>query len=150
VWFGLGLVNGHDFWREIPARKTGSIVHDAMLETRDGAEGLIRARSRWQAADGTVVCTDVTASGSAARTRARFLDFEIALQASHGALTLGDTEEGAMAVRVNEQIRVTHGHKPDLSLGRDTSSTRRAIGTRRRGASAQRGATTLARCATAG
>jgi hypothetical protein len=36
VWFGLGLVNGHDFWREIPERKTGSVVHDAILETRDG------------------------------------------------------------------------------------------------------------------
>ena len=30
VWFGQGMVNGHDFWREIPARKTGSIVHDAI------------------------------------------------------------------------------------------------------------------------
>ena len=117
VWFGLGLVNGHDFWREIPARKTGSIVHDAILETRDGAEGLIRARSRWEAADGKIICTDVTSIRIRRTDAGTLLDFDIVLKASHGPVTIGDTEEGAMAVRVNEQIRVTHGHKPDLKAG---------------------------------
>ena len=117
VWFGLGLVNGHDFWREIPERKTGSIVHDGILEVRDGAEGLIRVRSRWEAADGKIICTDETAIRIRRASAGTFLDFEIALKASHGALTLGDTEEGAMAVRVNEAIRVTHGKKPNLRPG---------------------------------
>ncbi|MFM9079106.1 MAG: DUF6807 family protein, partial [Opitutaceae bacterium] len=36
-------------------------------------------------------------------------DYEVRLLATHGAVTLGDTEEGTMAVRVNEAIRVTHG-----------------------------------------
>jgi hypothetical protein len=117
VWFGLGLVNGHDFWREIPARKTGSVVHDAILEVRDGPEGLIRARSRWEAADGKVICTDVTSLRVRRTTAGTFVDFEITLKASHGALTLGDTEEGAMAVRVNEAIRVVLGEKPALRPG---------------------------------
>jgi hypothetical protein len=37
------------------------------------------------------------------------LDYEVRLLATHGAVTFGDTEEGTMAVRVNEAIRVTHG-----------------------------------------
>ena len=117
VWFGLGLVNGHDFWREIPARKTGSVVHDAILDVRDGPDGLIRARSRWEAADGKVICTDVTSIRIRRTDAGTFVDFEIALKASHGALTLGDTEEGAMAVRVNEAIRVVLGEKPHLRPG---------------------------------
>ena len=35
-----GLVNGHDLWREIPEKKTGRIVLDAILETRGGPAGV--------------------------------------------------------------------------------------------------------------
>ena len=109
VWFGHGLVNGHDFWREIPEKKTGSIVHEAILEQRDGAEGFLRARSRWVSAAGETICTDETSYRVRRVTEGYFLDCEIVLKASHGKVVLGDTEEGAMAVRVNEAIRVSHG-----------------------------------------
>ena len=45
------------------------------------------------------------------------IDYDITLKASHGAVSLGDTEEGAMAVRVNEAIRVTHGEKRAVRPG---------------------------------
>jgi hypothetical protein len=117
VWFGHGLVNGHDFWREIPERKTGTIQHEAILEHRGGTDGLIRAASRWVAADGKVICTDVTSIVIKPTGDGIFVDFEIVLKASHGPVTLGDTEEGTMAVRVNEAIRVTYGKKPELRPG---------------------------------
>lgn len=117
VWFGHGLVNGHDFWREIPEKRTGSILHDALLEHRDGPTGLIRARSRWQAADGTIVCTDETSIRIQRTAAGTTLDFEVAVKASHGPVTLGDTEEGTMAVRVNEAIRVTHGKNKEKRPG---------------------------------
>lgn len=117
VWFGHGLVNGHDFWREIPDRKTGRIVVEAVLETKDGPTGLLRVRSRWLAADDTVICTDETSIRVHRDAAGTWLDFEITLHASHGPLTLGDTEEGAMAVRVNEAIRVTHGKGKDKRTG---------------------------------
>lgn len=117
VWFGHGLVNGHDFWREIPEKRTGAIIHEALLETRDGPTGLLRTRNRWVAADGSVVCTDETSIRFSRTSAGTWLDFEIALQASHGGLTLGDTEEGAMAVRVNEAIRVAHGKGKDRRPG---------------------------------
>lgn len=109
VWFGHGLVNGHDFWREIPARNTGSIVHDALLETRGGPTGVLRARSRWVAASGETICTDETTYRFRRTADGTFVDVEIALQATHGPIVLGDTEEGFMGVRVNEAIRVTQG-----------------------------------------
>ena len=111
VWYGHGLVNGLDFWREIPDKKTGRIVHDAILEQRDGPTGLIRVRNRWESADGKIICTDETAIGIRHTAGGYFLDYEITLKASHGDLVFGDTEEGTMAVRVNEAIRVSSDKK---------------------------------------
>jgi len=117
VWFAHGLVNGHDLWREIPEKKTGRIVLDSLLETRPGPTGLLRARSRWLTADGQPLLTDETTLRISRRPEGTFLDFEIRLLATHGAVTLGDTEEGTMAARVNETIRVTHGKGKDKRPG---------------------------------
>jgi len=118
VWFGHGLVNGVDFWREIPEKKTGSIVHAAILEQRDGDEGLLRTRNRWQTADDKTVLTDETTIRFRRTSDGTWLDYEIRLKASEGPLVFGDTEEGAMAVRVNEAIRVTQGkNKKDYRRG---------------------------------
>jgi hypothetical protein len=117
VWFGHGLVNGHDFWREDPKRNTGSIRQEAILEQKDGPAGLIRVRNRWDSSEGKTICTDETTIRIWRTTAGTWLDYEIALKATHGALTLGDTEEGAMAVRVNEAIRVTVGEKKEKRPG---------------------------------
>ena len=116
VWFGHGLVNGHDFWRAVPG--AGRIVHDSVVEQRDGPEGLIRVRHRWEAADGKPVCSDETTVRVRRVPGGYYLDHEITLQATHGPLVLGDTEEGTMAVRLNEAIRVSHGKKKDLRPGK--------------------------------
>lgn len=117
VWFGHGRVNGHDLWRVRPDRHTGTIQHDGVLETRDGPEGLLRVRHRWQAADGTTLCTDVTTIRIRRVADGTFLDHEIVIKASHGPLVLGDTEEGVLAVRVNEAIRAVHGEGGDRRAG---------------------------------
>lgn len=111
LWFTHGNVNGHDFWSE--DRNFGRIVHDGFIEVKSGRTvGVLRARNRWVAADGTVVCTDErTLRVYAGPDSERLLDFEITLQASHGELTLGDTKEGTMALRLAETMRL----KPNKS-----------------------------------
>jgi hypothetical protein len=109
VWFAHGLVNGHDFWRELPDNKTGRIVYDDILEQRDGATGLLRVRSQWISGDGQPICTDETSYRFQRVPEGYFLDCEITLIASHGQVVLGDTEEGALGVRVNEGIRLSVG-----------------------------------------
>lgn len=118
VWFGHGLVNGHDFWRAIPG--TGKIRHEAVLEQRDGSVGVIRVRHRWEAADGRTICSDETTLRIQRVDGGTYLDHEIAIQATHGPLVLGDTEEGALAVRVNEAIRVAHGRGKEKRPGAGT------------------------------
>ena len=107
LWFAHGAVNGHDFWSEQKA--FGKTVHQDFLEIKSGAKlGLIRSRNNWVAADGKLICTDErTLRFYAPATPAeRLLDFDITLHASHGDLTLGDTKEGTMAVRLAETMRL--------------------------------------------
>ncbi len=107
LWFAHGAVNGHDFWSE---QKTfGKTVHEDFLEVKSGKkEGLIRERNKWVAANGTVVCTDERTLRfyNPGRANERVIDFEITLKASNGELTLGDTKEGTMAVRLAETMRL--------------------------------------------
>ena len=105
-WLGHGLVNGHDFWREI--KDSGTIAHAGFDEIKSGKDsGVIKARHNWVAADGKVICTDEQSlrffRGS---DHARWLDFEITIYASNGELTLGSTKEGMMAVRLAETMRL--------------------------------------------
>lgn len=120
VWFAHGAVNGHDLWREIPEKKTGRIVLDAILETRAGPIGLLRLRQLWQTHDARTLLTDETALRISRTAAGTILDYEVTLRATHGAVTLGDTEEGTMAVRVNEALRVTHGKNKDKRPGTGT------------------------------
>lgn len=117
IWFAHGLVNGHDLWRELSERKTGRIVLDAILETRNGPTGVLRTRSRWETAAGQPLLSDETTIRITRRPEGTFLDYEVRLLATHGPVTLGDTEEGSMAARVNEAIRVAHGKGKDRRKG---------------------------------
>jgi len=107
LWFAHGSMNGHDFWSE--AKSFGKEVHDDFLEVKSGKDaGVIKERNKWVAADGTVVCTDERTLRfyNPGSVNERVLDFEITLFASNGDLTLGDTKEGTMAVRLAETMRL--------------------------------------------
>lgn len=117
VWFAHGAVNGHDLWRELQERKTGRVRLERIVETRDGPTGLLRVRSVWETADGQPLLTDETTLRIARAGGVTRLDYEVRLLATHGPVTLGDTEEGTMAVRVNEALRVTHGKGPTKRPG---------------------------------
>jgi hypothetical protein len=106
LWFTHGQVNGVDFWSENPGH--GRIVHDRFLEVTSGADlGVLRTANRWLTADGTEVCTDErTLRFYRQGTDRRQLDLEIRLKAGAGPVVLGDTKEGTMALRLNEQMRV--------------------------------------------
>lgn len=105
-WYAHGDVNGNDFWSE--SDKAGKTVHEKFLEVKSGPDaGVIKTANKLVAKDGTLVCTDVRTITIYNRTEDRLLDFEITIQASNGDVTLGDTKEGTMALRLNEAMRLT-------------------------------------------
>ena len=107
LWFAHGEMNGRDFWSE--ERNFGKIVHDHFTKVESGkTSGVIQSHNNWIAADGKRICTDdrtfrLYNPGAADE---RLFDFEITLHASEGALTLGDTKEGTMAIRLAETMRL--------------------------------------------
>jgi hypothetical protein len=114
-WFAHGSVNGHDFWSE--EKDFGKTVHDGFTEIKSGNKvGTIKSANKWIAKDGTAVCTDdrTLRIYEPASSSERVVDFEITLHASNGSITLGDTKEGTMAMRLAETMRlkgaVGHGH----------------------------------------
>jgi hypothetical protein len=126
LWYTQGKVNGVDFWTEGPTK--GRIVHRGFDEIKSGADsGVVKSRNDWVAADGKVICTDQRVFRVYARPdHERLFDFEITFHASHGEVTLGDTKEAAMAMRVAETMRVTkqtpRGQKPIPGDGRIVTS----------------------------
>lgn len=110
LWYSHGAVNGIDFWAETP--KSGRIVHDKFLEVKGGANsGVIHSANKWIAPDGEILMTSEQTFRVYARPgQERLFDFEVMLKAPSGKeIILGDTKEGSMAVRVNEQMRLSQG-----------------------------------------
>jgi hypothetical protein len=113
LWFAYGNVNGMDFWSE--EKNWQKIVHDKFLEVKSGDDvGVIKSRNKWITRDGTTVCTDERTLRFYNRPdNERVLDFEITLIAPKDKpVRFGDTKEGAMATRVAESMRLSHGKKP--------------------------------------
>jgi hypothetical protein len=106
-WFTHGAVNGHDFWSE--EKSFGRIVHEKFSQVKSGKDqGLIASQNQWVAANGTTVCTDsrVLRVHRMKGSDEKLVDYEITLHASNGDLTLGDTKEGSMAIRLAETMRL--------------------------------------------
>lgn len=118
LWFSHGAVNGVDFWTEAAPGKTlkqpsGRIEHVKFLEVQGGEkEGVIRDQLRWVAADGSVPLTSVQTFRVLDGVE-RAIDFSMTLTAGEKAVTLGDTKEGTMALRIAESMRlILPGKKP--------------------------------------
>ena len=122
LWYSHGSVNGVDFWAE--GAKSGRIEHEKFLEIKSGADsGVIRSANRWVALDGKVQLTDECVFRVYNRPASeRLFDFEITLKAGDGDVVLGDTKEGTMAIRLNENMRLTRG-KNTPGQGRIVQST---------------------------
>lgn len=107
-WFAHGSVNGQDFWSE--EKNFGKTVLERFTGVKSGKQfGEIKSKNDWVAHDGTLVCTDdrTLRIYEPASSDERMFDFEITLHASHGEVTLGDTKEGTMAIRLAETMRLT-------------------------------------------
>ncbi len=104
LWFTHGAINGVDFW----ADGKGKIVHDKFVEVSSGPEvGVIVAQNKYVAPDGKVVCTDTRTHRFHNTPDGQIMDFEVAIHASQGQVTMGDTKEGSMAIRLNPTMQLT-------------------------------------------
>ncbi len=97
LWYTHGAVNGVDFW----ADDKGKIVHDEFIEVSSGPTvGVIASQNNWVAPDGKLICTDTRTHRFHSTPDGQIMDFEVAIHASQGEVTMGDTKEGSMAIRL--------------------------------------------------
>lgn len=115
MWFAHSFMNGVDFWNEAggdigrsPAEK-GKVEQIKLIEVRGGTTGRIATLNRWIAPDGRVICTDSRVLEFGGDTTARWIDWQVTLQAPDGQpLLLGDNKDGTMAVRVAQWMTAPH------------------------------------------
>lgn len=106
-WWGHGVVNGEDFWREQGRNKTSRLVVEG--SPRTGKEHVAATMAMMTPANkrlGTVRQRySIRDEG-----KLRFVDTEIAVVADQGvALTFGDTDDGGFAFRLNDAFREDRG-----------------------------------------
>jgi hypothetical protein len=104
LWFTHGNVNGIDFWSELAGH--GTTVHREFVKVAGGPRAVIETRNDWMGPKGDKQCEDVRRLTFHADEDSRAIDFDITIKAVPGAVTFGDTKEGAFAVRVASTIRV--------------------------------------------
>ena len=118
MWFAHSMVNGVDFWNEgtgdagrSPKAK-GRTEHEDLLEVTSGPIGVLRARTRWVAPDGRLICTDERTLRFHATSAGRFIDYEVNLYAQPDApLLLGDNKDGTMALRLAQWMTMPHKYQ---------------------------------------
>ncbi|NBV45989.1 MAG: hypothetical protein EBR86_10225 [Planctomycetia bacterium] len=131
LWFTHGDVNGIDFW----AKAKGSwplpagaepIPHFVVREVGASAGGdgpvVVSSINDWCAPDGTVVCSDERRYRFTADATARSIEVHVTLRADRGAVTLGDTKEGTMAVRVATALQPKDANGSAGAAGRIINS----------------------------
>ena len=103
---------GVDFWLEDAGH--GSIVCTEVGEPKLAADhGRILTRNEWRTADGMKVLDEArTIHLYDLGTETRLLVLDIDLHASVAPIAFGDTDEGSMAVRVNDLIRSVRDQGP--------------------------------------
>lgn len=115
LMFAHGDANGIDFWNEDKAGGNlpkGRTVHDGLVETTSGDVGVIRTRNRWLAPDGRLIATDDTFIRFRGDAAARLLDYEVVIHAlPDSPLTMGDSKEGTMSIRLAQWMTLPHKYK---------------------------------------
>lgn len=111
IWFGYEGLNGVDYWHggEFDGSRTypaGSVKHREFLRAdSDGRTATIITRNDYLDALGERVAVDERQLSFGADANSRWIDFIIILKSPGRPLVIGDTKEGAFALRVSEKLR---------------------------------------------
>ncbi|QDU54791.1 DUF6807 domain-containing protein [Aeoliella mucimassa] len=113
IWFGYEGINGLNFWHEPKeldklAEHDGKQVHKKFSKIElDGETVLIVAENDYVDRNDKVVAKDERTLRFGVDGDMRWIDYTIKLWSPEGPLVIGDTKEGAFAVRVAGTMKVT-------------------------------------------
>jgi hypothetical protein len=111
VWFAHGEINGCDFWSE--ATNAGKTMHEKFIEVSSGKKsGFIKSQNKLIDNQGRKIGVEIQTIRFYALPKNRMFDFDVAVSATDGNITFGDTKEGTMAIRVADTMRMGKVPKP--------------------------------------
>lgn len=112
IWFGYEGINGVNFWHEpepgkTPTKEDGRQRHKRFTTVElDKNTVLLVAETDYLDGEGKVVAEDERTVRFGAADDIRWIDYTIKLWSPEGPLEIGDTKEGAFAVRVAGTMKV--------------------------------------------
>jgi hypothetical protein len=109
-------VTGVDFWSETPGH--GKIVCVSVGKPKsEGNAAWLETKNEWRAPDGTKIMDERRTITVRDLGDARLVILQVDLEASVCPITFGDTKEGSMGVRVNDEIKVAKGNGTYVNAG---------------------------------
>jgi hypothetical protein len=120
LWFSYDDVNGVKFWENDPSYTKPHIGRIAVIhtETKDGDKsGTITAAMEWRDEHGKVLLVENRDMIFYSDPKLRIIDFHITLTAAQD-VTIGDTKEGAFAIRLADNFTEKKGGKMVDANGR--------------------------------
>jgi hypothetical protein len=111
LWFSYDDVNGVKFWENDPSYTKGTIgkivVRDAKWKDGSGS-GTLTATMDWKDDKGKTLLVETREMVFSGDAKLRTIDFRIGMTAAED-VTLGDTKEGAFAIRLAEPFTERKG-----------------------------------------
>ncbi len=107
LWYAHGDINGVDFWRDKGPEVTGRIVP---VEEPKTSKDTVSGRFQLVAPGNRVLGSVEQSFRFQAKGELRLVDVRIRIEAGRGVpLKLGDTEEGALGLRLRDEFREDRG-----------------------------------------
>jgi hypothetical protein len=123
LWFTYDDINGVKYWENDPSyvnKKPKGVVVVKKAEWKPGAKsGTLDATMEWQDDTGKVQLIETRRTVFHSDPKLRIVDFHITLTAAMD-VTIGDTKEGAFAIRLAEEFTEKRGGKITNADGLET------------------------------
>lgn len=113
LWFSHSNVNGKDFWTAADGCR---IEHLRFFPSKQA--NVIHSQNIWMDGQGKALCLDERRISFVVEKDLRWIDYEVTLFASEGAVTFGQSKEGGMAIRLAAPLRL----EGEVAAGRALNS----------------------------
>jgi hypothetical protein len=112
IWFNHGDVNGLDFWNNssaiAPDKKVsyGHIVNQKIVKAESGKKGSLEVETTWEDNSGKILLKEKAVYIFSGDSNSRTIDHISILTAAEGNITIGDSKEGLIAIRVDRAFEM--------------------------------------------
>lgn len=120
LWLSYDDVNGVKFWENDPSYKKSPLGRIVVMDSswKDGKQsGTLSATMEWRGPDGKPLLVERRETTFYPDAKLRIMDFHVTLTAATD-VTLGDTKEGAFAIRLAEPFTERRGGRISDADGR--------------------------------